>query len=276
MKKYFISLAAIVMGTTISCKKDNDTGQPLEVPFPVDDARTVLLKDVVAVSLPSPYFHFTYDDQKYVTQINFASGFNIYSVEYQNKRVKKMINIITGNVILYSYENNQVSEINEFSQSTGDKKFHYRFLYNSSNQLVQVLWFEFFSNSSGDIYKKSVLVYHPDGNLAEIDHHFRTSPGQLSLGKTEKFSNYDNKINVDDFYLIEDFFDTYLFLPQVKFQKNNPQKHQIVTTAAGYDIVYTYDYQNDLPVKRIGMMTQIVGNGSEAQPIQITSIYSYY
>ncbi|MBC7830168.1 MAG: hypothetical protein H7122_20665 [Chitinophagaceae bacterium] len=276
MKKYFISLAAIVVGATISCKKDNDALQPPDLPAPIDDARTVLLKEVVVQSLPSPYFHFTYDSLKYVTQINFASGFSIYSVEYENKRVKKMTNFITGSSILYSYSNNHVSEINEFSASTGDKKFCYKLFYNSGNQLVQILWFEFFSNSNGELYKKSELACHTDGNLAEIDHHFRTSPGQLSLGKKEKFSNYDNKTNVDDFYLIEDFFDTYLFLPQVKLQRNNPQRQQISGTSNDYDIVYTYDYQNDLPVKRTGMVTQTGRNGGGVQPIQITHMYNYY
>lgn len=218
MKKIFIPVLAILLVAAIGCKKDDNTTPP-PPPVSLDDARTVLLKDVVVEKLPSPYFHFTYDNQKYVTQINFASGFSIYDVEYENKRVKKMTNIINGASILYTYSNNQVSEINEFSGITADKKLSYKLSYNTNKQLIQVLWFEFFSNSNGDLYKKSELKYHPDGNLASMDHYHRTSPGQLSLEKRDEFSEYDNKTNVDDFYLLEDFFDTFLFLPQVKFQK---------------------------------------------------------
>lgn len=63
MKKYFIPLVAILLITAISCKKDCNTLPP-PAPGSLDDARTVLLKDVVLERLPSPYFHFIYDNQE--------------------------------------------------------------------------------------------------------------------------------------------------------------------------------------------------------------------
>jgi len=274
MKKYFILFLAVIISAFISCKKANNTPQPQQPAIPVDDARTVLLKDVMAQSLPNPYFHFTYDSLHYVKQINFASGLNIYNVEYENKRVKKMTSIISNNSILYSYSNNQVSEINEFSGRTGNKVLSYRLSYNSSNQLIEVLWFEFSDNSNGNLYKKAVLTYQADDNLASIDH-YSISAGQLSWTSRDQFSNYDDKTNVDDFYLLEDFFDTYLFLPRVKLQKNNPLKQQINTIQNDYDISYTYKYENNLPVQKTGMLKQTRGAGS-GQSLQITDLFNYY
>lgn len=273
MRNYFI-LFAILLTASVSCKKNYNTPQP-EPSLPPDDVRTVLLKEVVAQSLSNPYFHFTYDNQQYVKEINFASGFTIYDVEYENKRVKKMTNTQNDNSILYSYSNNQVSEINEFSGRTGNKVFRYRFSYNINHQLTEVLWFEFSNNTNGNLYKKAVLTYQADGNLTTIEYYYNISGTQLTLEKTDRFSNYDNKTNVDDFYLMKDFFDTYLFLPQVKLQKNNPLKHQITGSQNDYEISYTYEYQNNLPVKKTGLMKQTRGTNA-GQSLQITNLFNYY
>ena len=72
----------------------------------------------------------------------------------------------------------------------------------------------------------------------------------------------------------KEFFDTYLFLPQVKLQKNNPLKQQITGVQNDYEITYTYDFQNNLPVKKTGIMTQTRGSRQRAdaannQPVQL-------
>jgi len=95
------------------------------------------------------------------------------------------------------------------------------------------------------------------------------------LEKTDQFSNYDQGTNVDDFYLTKDFFDAYLFLPQVKLQRNNPKEHVITGHQNDYEISYTYEYQNNLTVTKTGMMRQIRGKGS-GQSLQITNRFSYY
>jgi hypothetical protein len=87
MKKIII-LQAVLLTVFIGCKKNENNPSP-QPSLPVDDARSGLLNEVVAQSLPNPYSHFTYDDLRYVTQIKFASGFAIYHLEYENKRVKK-------------------------------------------------------------------------------------------------------------------------------------------------------------------------------------------
>jgi hypothetical protein len=273
MKKAIIA-SAILLTAFIACRKNENT--PSSPPYPPpDDARTVLLKEVVAPSLPSPYFHFTYDEQRYVKQINFASGFAIYNLEYENKRVKKITNIQNNNSLLYTYSNDQVVEINEFSGPTGNKIFSYRFSYNTVQQLTEIGWLEFSTNPNGHLFKKALLGYYADGNLSTIESYYDITGGPLNLEKTDSFSDYDNKTNVDDFYLVKEFFDTYLFLPQVKLQKNNPLKHQITGVRNDYEITYTYDFQNGLPVRKTGMMQQTRGSGS-GQTLQITNQFNYY
>jgi hypothetical protein len=267
MKQFFL-MAVISLAVAASGKKDDHSQRP------VDDARTVLLKEVISQTLPNPYFHFAYDSLHYVKQINFAAGFSVYNVEYENRRVKKMINTTTGNFLLYSYRNKQVAEINEFSALTGDKIFSYRFAYNNSNQLTQVLWFDFSNGSAGNLFKKSELTYLPDGNLSIIDH-FSISAGQVTWVKTIQFSQYDDKTNVDDFYLLGDFFDSFLFLPQVKLQKNNPGKQLITAPEGDCEIVYTYCYENNLPVEKTSVLLEREEDGNGV-PVKTASLFSYY
>ncbi len=267
MKQFF--LIAIIGFTIAASGKKEDNSQR-----PIDDARTVLLKEIVSQTLPNPYFHFVYDSLRYIKQINFAAGFNIYNVEYEYKRVKKMTNTTTGNFLLYSYSNKQVAEINEFSALTGDKIFSYRFVYNNNHQLTQVLWFDFSNGGEGSLFKKSELTYHPDGNLDIIDH-FTIAAGQVNWTKTIQFSEYDNKTNVDDFYLLGDFFDTFLFLPQVKLQKNNPGKQLVTAPEGDSEIAYTYCYENNLPVEKMGVMRERGETGEEEQT-KIGNLFNYY
>ena len=279
MKKYYFSLVVILLSVSIGCKKYDDPLTPDQppLPLPIDDIRTVLLKDIDAQSLPGPFYHFTYDSLHYVNQIDFASGFAIYDVEYKNRRVSKMTNRINENIFLYHYSNNRVSEITEFSGSTMNKTFSYRLSYNSLNQLSQVDWIFYSNNGAIDTVKKEVLTYLPDGNLAAMAHYYSTAPGQpLQLSSRDEFSDYDNQVNVDDFSVLKhDFFAAYLFLPQVRLQKNNPRRQHIISNENEYDIVYSYQYQNGLPVSKTGIVTQKRGTVIEA-PKTVTTQFSYY
>jgi hypothetical protein len=279
MKKYYFPLVVMLLSISIGCKKYNDPLPPEQPPLPLpnDDIRTVLLKDIDAQSLPGPYYHFTYDNLHYVKQISFASGFAVYDVEYKNKRVSMMTNRINDNVFIYHYSNTQVTEINEFSGPILNKTFSYRLSYNSSNQLSQVNWVFFSSNGAQDTVKKEVLTYFPTGNLAAMDHYYSTAPGQpLELSSREEFSDYDNQLNVDDFSVLKhDFFAAYLFLPQVRLQKNNPRRQHIISAENEYEIIYSYQYQNGLPISKTGIVTQKRGIVIEA-PKTVSTQFSYY
>lgn len=275
MKPIFLmAVISITVAASSSSKKENTISSSQPSTVQLDDVRTVLLKEIVTQSLPDPYFHFVYDSHHYVKQISFAAGFTSYNVEYENKRVTKMTNNTNGNFLLYSYHGNQVSEINEFSGLTGNKVLSYRFSYNGSNQLTQVCWIDFLNDGNGSLFKKSELTYQTDGNLSAIDH-YNIAGDQISWVKTVQFGQYDNTTNVDDFYLLEDFFDTFLFLPQVKLQQNNPLRQQVMSPENDFEILYTYQYQDNLPAKKTAVMTQTRGTGNR-QCIQTTNLFNYY
>jgi hypothetical protein len=259
----------------ISCNKGDQPLVNSPTKTAVDDARPVLLKDMEAEHLPAPYFHFEYDTSHYVKKISFASQLFVYDVEYENKRVKKMINEPDANSLVYSYNaNDQVSAIMEYS-SKGDLVFKYQFSYNSANQLTQAYWYKYSANGSVDVIKRADLAYFADGNLSTLNLYYPSGSGELTWSSKEEFFDYDNKTNVDDIVLLKDFFGSYLFLPQVKLQKNNPARERITSIVNDYEIQNSYDYRNDLPIVKYSLVNQTKGGNGQG-PIQVATHYSYY
>lgn len=273
MKKLLMTV--IVISVLASCKKDDV--QPVYTPTPpLDDARNILLKTVVEERLPNPLYKFVYDAGNYVTEINYADGFNIYAVTYENKRVKKLVNSFNHNEMRYFYDNGQVTRIEEFN-AINIKLMEYTLGYNTAGKLVQVTWKDYRNNPAGSVYKQEKLFYHTDNNLARLELYYSANgDGVLELLNTKEFSDYDDKVNVSDFYLLEEFFDSFLFLPQVKLQVNNPRREKIFSSVNAYEINYTYQFNSsNLPVTKSVSMTQTSGTNA-GQAAQFTHQYTYY
>lgn len=269
--------ATFLMILTIAgCQTKDHLPDPVPDKPATDDARTILLKDIEALPLPSPYFHFEYDALHYVNKISFASNLVVYDVAYENKRVKKMTKESGHDFLVYTYDNNgQASNIDEFSGATGKASFTYRFLYDSGKQLAHVFWYKHLESGDPMLTKRADLRYYADGNLLSQDLFYASSPGQLDWSSREEFSDYDNKTNVDDIGLLNDFFGSYLFLPQVKLQKNNALKEHITSSQNEFFISNSFDYQNDLPVTKYSLVNQTKGL-NPPPPTQVTSHFSYY
>jgi hypothetical protein len=65
-------------------------GDDAGITAPPPPAATVLLKDIVIPSLPSPYYHFEYDAAGQVSAVSFASDLNMYDVIYAGGRISEM------------------------------------------------------------------------------------------------------------------------------------------------------------------------------------------
>lgn len=268
---------AVSMIAVVGCKKNDHPSAPVLVKPIVADTRTIMLKDIEAERLPSPYYHFEYDALHFVKRVSFASDYFVYDVSYENMRVSKLINIINKDSLVYEYSDGQVSDIEEFSGRTGKLVYNYHLSYNSGKQLAQVLWYHYPDVGESFLYKRAALAYHPDGNLASIDWYYTLSPGPLSWSSRSEFSEYDNKTNTTDLVLLKEnwFFDSYLFLPQVTLQKNNPMKEHITSATNEYFISNSYDYQNGLPTTKYSLVNQTKGE-NPAPPTQVATHFSYY
>jgi len=274
MYKFSLGLCLLLLVFS-SCKKNEPFTNAADGPI-IDDSRSVLLKDIEAQNLPAPYFHFEYDAFHYVKKISFASQFFIYDVEYQNKRVKKMINEPNQDSLVYKYNNNdQVSSIYEFSGANGKLLFKYQFIYNTTGQLIQSFWYRYSQGVEADLIKRADLTYYVDGNLAFLYLYYAATPGTLALTSKEEFLDYDNKMNVDDITLLKDFFDSYLFLPQVRLQKNNPGRVNITSDVNEYQIANSYQYRNDLPLVKFSLVNQTKGGNGQG-PIKVETDFTYY
>ena len=119
--------------------------------------------------------------------------------------------------------------------------------------------------------------YHPDGNLFEIAYHYPATKAQPESIFTDRFEQYDNKINVDGFGLLHnEFFDHLILLSGVELQKNNPGKETRTGDGVNYTVGYTYSYNDkDAPLTKIGDL--IITNGTDSgRHFQTHSVYSYY
>lgn len=269
MKKFVTYLLA---GGALFAACSKREQKPVTPEPPVTDARTILLQTVLEKGLP-PQYRFTYDRNNFVTSINYADGFSIYNVEYENKRVKKLVNSRNNNYLLYHYQNNSIDKIDEFDP-LHNKLETYALLYNNTGKLVELDRFNCRENPNGALYKKEKLFYHPDGNLARLEQYF-LSEGTLKLLMTKEYNGYDNSINVDDFYKLHGFLESFLYLPQVKLQINNPKKEIIITEQNSFEINNTFEFSGNLPVKKMGDMIQTRGGNGQPHMARIMNQYIY-
>jgi hypothetical protein len=227
----------------------------------------VRLKDVTIDHLPSPYFHFVYNDSGYVTSLDFASGLFKYELAYEHNRVTKMTDISNNYFLLYQYTNGDVSSIKHINSRTGKPEWHYDFTYYNKHQLSEIRWFGFENNSRDSTLERVVqLAYYPDGDLS-VFYEFRKNQDEYVVwSRTVTFDDYDQHINVDGFYLLKDFFDDVLFLPQVWLQQHNPVHVTGTSPAEDYTTEYTYQYNFDnVPLKKTAhrIVTKGANTGKE-------------
>jgi hypothetical protein len=268
-------LAIIIMG--MACKKNSNVFEPPIEPEPIylSDTQTIKLKTLVAQGLPSPYFGFTYDDSGYVTTINFGSGFHQYELEYKNGRLQKMVNIKSEDTLKYHYLEGRIAAVMQYTVRQ-TKNASYKMQYNEHGKLVSMLWFDFNENFPLDSVptRQVLLQYHADGNLAKKDEFRADSAGTFNWTGSVEYSNYDKGINVDAFGLLKDSFDDFIFLPQVKLQKDNPLTVISKGVINDSKISYTYNYVNGLPTDKKGIM-EFTRGADSGKVFNFTNRFTY-
>lgn len=273
--KNTLFLSATLFMLAISCKKNDVIQPPTEEP-PVD-VHTILLKDIAIQNLPSPFYHFDYNDSGYITSINYQDGLALYDLFYENGRIDRITDNTVANKdkLQYFYENGKVSKIN-FTSREGILYKQVILNYNNTSQLTKAEW-NFVNEDASITPEKTIdLSYYADGNLSKVEHHTIEIPGrQTEAFYADSYEQYDNKINVDAFGIIHKLNDHLFLLPNIVIQKNNPLKEIRSGDGLNYSIDYTYTYNDSIPVKKNGDL--LILNGENAGTHSNYNVsYSYY
>jgi len=267
-------LLLIIVVVTFSCKKHKDTiiNQP-----PVTTEPPVLLKDVVIPNLPSPYYHFEYNEAGKPIFASFASNFTMYNIVYSGNRISEMKNniIVNKDRLQYSYDDaGRVTTI-MYADSMGVayKKIALEYEGQKLTELTRLI----IINNVFVLEKTMLFTYYPDGNLSEVIEDRPPLNGQPGTTTGDRFGQYDDKINTDGFSLLHgEFFDHLVFLPGVQLQKNNPGKVNHFGSGDNYQVAYTYTYNDrKAPLIKSGTLTWQTGPNT-GQIFHTTSIFTYY
>lgn len=274
-------LGAVFGLAIIGCGESNSTepgggsgGGGGGVPQPTQ----VQLRDIVVPHLPSPYYHFGYDQTGRVSDVSFASGLTNYHVVYKNGRISELQNhlLTIQDRLIYRYDDQgRVSQIS-YSNPNGDA-FAHVFLTWQGDQLVG-LTRERLTNGQFVTNKIVSLNYYPDGNLEQLTERFPEVPGIQSEATTvDRYEGYDDKLNVDGFGLLHDeFFDHLVFLPGVQLQKGNAAR--VIRSGDGLnfqeDRVFQYD-DRGRPVSMTGDFVELNGP-TVGRHTPTSSSFSYY
>jgi hypothetical protein len=264
---------ALVAATLVGCGSDRISGPLLPPPPPAG----TLLKDVVYSRLPSPYYHFEYDDAGKISSATFASGLATYSLHYDGERIRD-IDVAAGtvNTLIYTYDDaGRVAAIRERDPAGANVRLWF-FTY-AGQQLTTIERDR--AVPGGFIIDLTMsFLYSPDGNLLELGQHYPAIEGlQTEMTLVDVFERYDNKVNVDDFDLLHPgFFDKLLLLPGVKLQLNNPGRIVHIGDGDDYTVDFTYTYNDqNRPLTRSG--TLIFQTGPDAgSTFAVDATYSYY
>jgi hypothetical protein len=243
---------------------------------PGTGGNNILLKEINIERLPAPYFQFTYDNNGFVKQVGFSNNFSNWKVQYQNNRVIRMIDKF-NDTIAYSYSGDKVVYIKHTNSSDGRTVFTYSLTYDNTGLLKEVQWWDFVtSNGDSALFRKTDFSYYTDGNLQEYIDSTGDFLGHLAFAARAKYTNYDQNPNVDDITILKNFFDDFLFLPQVKLQKNNPAHETYEGVAEDYSFDFAYHYNSKkLPVE-MDQATLVTRGNQVGFHSTSTTLYTYY
>lgn len=264
-----------ILPVLFSCHK----GKDISPGVPTNSASFVALKlkDIQIAGLPSPYYHFEYREDKYISAFNFSGGL-LYNMIYtgDNLTSMKCEDGTSPGSINYSYHDNKLGSI-----TVADAGIIYRraFLrYYPSGQLQKMEWELKLDNGSFAEEQSYTFTYYPDGNVREVLQQYFAA-GQLPEATfTDRYENYDNRRNVDGFTLMEPGrLRIPILIPGISLQINNAGR--IVRTggaAVTYEVNYTYTYDNaGKPLTKTGDFVNTSGPDA-GQHYELRTTYSYY
>jgi len=272
MVRVKILLACSLAAALPACRDDAGITNPLPIPPPV-----ALLKDILNSNLPSPYYHFEYDEAYRVRLASFAADARVYDVAWQGSRITKLTNTVGARDTLnYLYNDaGRVGAIN-YTDANGRVYATVALTYDGT-QLAKL---ERKVRLGGALVtdKTMTFSYYADGNVSDIVVQRPAIAGiQDATATTDHFDRYDTNINVDGFALLHDEFnDQLILLPAVQLQKGNPAREVFTSAAQSFtaDYAWTYDGKRR-PLTRSGTV-DLTSGPNKGQQFHSQSTFSYY
>ena len=278
----FLALICLVM-IIAACRKSHYKPDDPEAPLPpTSDVVGVKLKDISVDKIPSPQYHFVYNDSGYITHVGFESGAATYDITYSGKRIAKVETNkdipfdINKDILEYEYKNGD-PVLMKVTDKTGMLYRKCSLSFSAAHQLQKLTWE--LNPGTGFVTEQTLeFSYYADSNLKEIAYHdFAVGPITEKLYK-EKFEDYDNKVNAGGFSWLHTLLHHPVFLPSVRLQINNPRK-DIRTGPPNtftYETTYAYTYDaSGRPLTRVGPVKFVDPQGNPGQFTSSTT-YSYY
>jgi hypothetical protein len=257
---------------TGSCRKEDDQGQappPPKVGQP-------LLKEIIIQNLPSPYFRFDYNSDSSAKEISFASGLSTWLVEYDNRKIKSLTNVKQPSKLFYFYSGSNVTRIRTDNVLSGKTEWANHFQYDNFNRLTKITTYQYATNGIDSVkYRETKFNYNKEFNLTGYELSGRRDDGSFVLFTTASYTNYDTGNNVDEFVIYKQFFEDFLYLPNVKLQLNNPRKLYLKNGVNEYQVEYTYQYNNENPRTKRTKITQTKGSQAGTTTESLTQ-YFYF
>ena len=276
-KNLLLVAQAILM---LSCHKEttHPVPSPVTPPAPTPAALLVNLKDINIRNLPSPYYHFEYNDTGNITLVDYQSGLRIYDVSYSGRNIASMENTSNPNNrvrLEYEYANGDLLAV-KVKDNNGVIIRHCILSYSASHQLQELDWDVRESNGAFAFEQTMLFSYYPDGNVKEIKtHDFPVGP-QAEANYTDSFENYDNKVNADGFSLLQTNTHELVLVPVTKLQINNARRNVRTGDGINYEVDYTYTYDaKGRPLVKTGDLKLTNGTNS-GQHLDLLTTFSYY
>lgn len=257
----------------VSCKKEKRTGDPP----PTLPVHPLFIQDITIPNLPSPYYHFTYNEKGQVVTASFASGLLQYAILYSGDQIVEMKSIhpVNKDRLQFNYNSEGAVSSIHYTDETGAVYKKMIFSY-QDRQLIQAERLL----KSGNIFipeKTLRFSYHADGNLRQLTQETHPVNGQPAFTIADLFEEYDSSNNADAFTLLHpDFFEHLVLLRGVVLQKNNPRKVTRSGEGTHYQVLYSYMLNEQLyPVAKNG--AGVFTSGPDAgKRFSTTANYSYY
>ena len=259
-----VLFALLVALAAAACEKDPVTDpNPNPNPIPPQQQLPNPLPAGALVSklkwTDNDYYDFAYNAQNQVSHLHSQWQYEegdptkIRSVDYdfqydaQNKPIQ--INYTGGFSTKFSYHGNLVHRTKEFYPG-GDWSREVTYIY-ADNRIKQEVWHvNGLPGEPVDVYKYE-FGYDAKGNLAKVETYEQVTDStsgqqQYKLLETTEYSDFDDKINPTSWML------RYPYLPQVRWQFNNPRR-AVRRLADGTLQTTTHEYEYNgegLPVAK--------------------------